>query len=247
MAKLLTTCPVCANPLQISLLHCSGCGLELKNNFEPSPFDRLDAGQTEFLMAFLQCKGNLSALQDALQISYPAAKKQLNELLETLGLPGGETAPKEVMDVKNWFTRKDSTQPSDIVKTKLKECGGEATVCSVTGKPYTIRAASDGKTLLCDALPPIYTYDVFDIMVALLKRSDGFRARKGEGRLAKVGDANCDENTVVGAIAIHYFGKQPGESTLDGVFVLAAVLEWAGIARNGRGYLELTAAYRQNL
>lgn len=39
--------------------------------------------------------------------------------------------------------------------------------------------------------------------------------------------------------AIHYFGKKPGESCFDPAFVLAAVLEWAGIAKNGWGYIQL--------
>lgn len=47
----------------------------------------------------------------------------------------------------------------------------------------------------------------------------------------------------MGAIAVKYFRKQYGESTYDPVFVLAAVLDWAGIATNQRGYLTLTPAY----
>ncbi len=43
----------------------------------------------------------------------------------------------------------------------------------------------------------------------------------------------------MGAIGKYYWGKQEGDSVFDPVFVLAAVLEWADIAYNGRGYLEL--------
>ena len=39
-------------------------------------------------------------------------------------------------------------------------------------------------------------------------------------------------------------GKKEGESGLDPVFILAAVLDWAGIAKNGRGEIALTAEYR---
>jgi hypothetical protein len=71
----------------------------------------------------------------------------------------------------------------------------------------------------------------------------GGKARKGDGRRYHYGAGDCTDDTVVGMLAKDYFGKQPGESTLDPVFVLAAVLDWAGIAHNGRGYLELTADY----
>ena len=72
------------------------------------------------------------------------------------------------------------------------------------------------------------------------------RARKGNGRNYKLGHPECDENTVVGIVAI-YDGKKLGESVYDPVFVLAAVLEWAGIASNERGELVLTQSYRSKL
>ena len=92
---------------------------------------------------------------------------------------------------------------------------------------------------------PPYEYKVFDAIVDLLIANGG-RARKGNGRNYKLGHPECDENTVVGAVAI-YTGKKPGESVYDPVFVLAAVLEWAGIASNERGELVLTQSYRSKL
>ena len=46
----------------------------------------------------------------------------------------------------------------------------------------------------------------------------------------------------MGAIA-KYRGRKVGESVFDPVFVMAAVLEWAGIAQNGRGELILSDNY----
>ena len=51
----------------------------------------------------------------------------------------------------------------------------------------------------------------------------------------------------MGAIALNYAGKKLGDSVFDPVFVLAAVLEWAGIANNERGELVLTQSYRSML
>ena len=53
--------------------------MELKNSFELSAFDRLSEEKTDFLMAFLRNRGNLKSLQSELQISYPLAKKKLDE------------------------------------------------------------------------------------------------------------------------------------------------------------------------
>ena len=139
-------------------------------------------------------------------------------------------------------------KPSEIIKDKLLQNGGRAIVHSLTGKAYEIRSGNDGHSFLCDQLPikPPYTYDVFDVIVDLLDKQGG-RAEKGAGRNARLGEPRCEESTVVGAIAKKYAGKREGDSVFDPVFVMAAVLEWAEIAHNERGYIELTAKYRAGM
>lgn len=143
----------------------------------------------------------------------------------------------------------DQSNPkaSEIIKTKLLENGSHVTVNTARGLPCEIWANSDGKSFVSDKLPikPNYEYTVFDVIVELLVTNGG-RAKKGNGRNYKLGHPNCDEHTVVGAVAINYAGKIVGDSVFDPVFVLAAVLEWAGIAHNGRGELVLTQQYLNN-
>ena len=135
--------------------------------------------------------------------------------------------------------------PSRIICEKLAECGGSVMVHSLTGKPYKICAIAGSDSFLCDQLPihPPYTYKVFDIIVELLIRQNG-KAKKGLGRNARLGEPNCEDTTVVGAIGKFYAGKHDGDSVFDPVFVLVSVLDWAGIVHNRRGYIELTAQYR---
>lgn len=137
---------------------------------------------------------------------------------------------------------------SEIIKAKLIENGGKATVTSVNGKNYEIRAAADGISFYCSALPikPLYTYHHFDVVVDLLLRQNG-KARKGNGRNYKFGAPECDETTVVGVIAQNYSHPQIGDSVFDPVFVFSAILDWAGIVHNQRGYLQLTATYTSML
>ena len=119
--KVLTNCPVCGGALKIKTIQCADCGLELRNEFETSAFDRLNAEQMAFLMCFLRCRGNISAVQDEMQLSYPAVKKQLSLLLASLGLANNETQEDEKgeLDMKNWITDPKSTKASEIIKTKL--------------------------------------------------------------------------------------------------------------------------------
>lgn len=249
MQTILTTCPACGQDLQISALHCAACGLELRNSFSISPFEKLSEEQSTFLLTFLRCRGNLSTVQTELSLSYPAAKKQLDDLLITLGLMDAE-ANLPALHVDRTIEYEDCTsiRPSEIIKTKLLQNGGRAVVYTARKLPCEIRILEDGSSMWCDKLPihPPYQFSVFDTVVELLLIRGG-SARKGNGRNCKLGDPDCDETTVVGYIGKHYSQKAHGDSVYDPVFVLAAVLEWAGIAQNGRGTLTLTPEYLANL
>ncbi len=186
-------------------------------------------------------------IQSKLDISYPTVRKKLDDLLIALNLAENvdvKPTDEEMPDMRNWLTDPNSAKASEIIKNKLKENGGRVIVHTARGLPCEIRVASDGVSFLSDKLPikPPYRFDVFDCVVELLTLSGG-TARKGNGRSYKLGEPECDETTVVGYIAKNYAGKSYGDS----VFVLAAVLQWAGIANNGRGELSLTASYKAKL
>ena len=131
---------------------------------------------------------------------------------------------------------------SDIVREKLLASSGTAVIPLQRGDSCTIILVDNGRAITSDKLNGFrYELSVFDVIVELLQHSPQGKARKGNSRGPedKVGCGRCTADTVVGAIAIHYFGKKTGESCFDPVFVLAAVLDWAGIAKNGRGYIIL--------
>ena len=236
-------CPICIEHLRLVRLSCPACKAEFPTDEVLSTYDYLSDECSQFLQTFLVCRGNMKEVQSKLSISYPTAKKKLDELLLSLGLHMIDM--EEDVDMK-LFSKvdKNSVRASDIIRNKLYESGGKATVYSVTGKPYIIKAANDGCSFLCSELPitPPYTYKVFDIIVDFLVQQGG-RARKGNGRNYRLGEGNCSADTVVWAIGKKYFTATEGTSVVDPVFVLAAVLDWAGIAHNERGYVSLTAGY----
>ena len=243
MTNRITRCPVCDNKLVVSSLQCPECKIELRGEFEMSAFDRLNDEQSAFLLSFLKNQGKLNAVQTELQLSYPTAKKKLLDILSTLGLePADDDSNREEgeIDMTTWEIDESSTKASDIIRAKLKSCGGRAIVHTARGLAREIVASPDGRSFICDQLPikPPYQYEVFDVIVDLLRANNG-KARKGNGRNYKLGEPDCDETTVVGAIAYNYSGKIKGQSVFDPVFILAAVLEWAGIAYNDRGWLIL--------
>ena len=240
--RLLTRCPTCKQELVAKVLSCPDCGLEISNIFELSPFDYLDTANTDFLMCFLKSRGNLKAVQEALGISYPTAKKQLDRVITALGMANENV---EVLNMGS-FHATSGTDTSTLIRNKLIEAGGKAIVYSYKNIPYEIHLSESGTGFNCDALSPIYFYEfrVFDIIVDLLK-SEGGEASKGQPRKYKVGSEKCNEHTVAGAIALNYFNKVKGETVLDPQSVLDAILVWADIAENGRGSIRLTENYRK--
>ena len=252
MSKVISECPACGTKLRITSLRCTDCGMELRNDFELCPFDSLNPEQTGFLITFLKQRGNMSSVQSELGISYPAAKKRLDDLLVALNLVEDnqknlqEVENEGAIDMSTWYVQEDSRKASDIIKRKLMENNGRVIVHTARGLPCEIRAAPDGVSFLSNKLPinPPYRYEVFDVIVDLLI-SQGGRAKKGNGRKHRLGEPECDETTVVGAIGYQYAHTESGKSVYDPVFVLASVLEWANIASNERGELVLTTAYRE--
>lgn len=244
-------CPVCNNRLRIKKLACPECLAEFPCDRELSPYDYLNDEQKEFLKTFLSCRGNLKELQEEMNISYPFAKKKLESVLLALGLKKEEenlsdNSDKEDINMFNFIFDRKSKKASEIVKTMIADKGGKIKVSSVNGKVYEIRATSDPKCFECEQLPGAFDYKVFDIIVELLKRKGG-KAEKGNGRNYKIGEKHCDADTVVGTVGIEYYGKKKGESVFDPVFVLAAVMDSAGIIYNRRGYIELTETYRKTV
>ena len=132
---------------------------------------------------------------------------------------------------------------SKQVQTKLIGIGGSATIPLLNGEVCHILLDKDNTGFVSDKLnnySVFFSFEVFDVIQELLKQKGG-RAVKGAGRGKedKVGYGKCGLDTVVGYIAHKYFGIEFGGSTFDPVFVFAAILDWANLARNCRGYIEL--------
>lgn len=241
-------CPACGSRLEVARLACPECRAEFPMESPMSVYDYLSEEHAAFLKSFLTSRGSLKEVQVEWGISYPTAKRKLDELLQALGYAKEEKEVQVMPTVTLKQINTDSTCASDIIRNQLIACGGVAMVHSIQGKPYRIWMEQNGELFACDKLPssPLYKMEVFDVIVDLLIRQGG-RAKKGNGRNFRLGEGECTEDTVVGTIGKNYAHKNVGDSVFDPVFIMAAVLEWAGIAHNERGYLSLTAGYRMKL
>jgi len=91
----IATCPVCANELTITRLHCRGCGSALEGEFGVGRFGRLDREQMTLLESFLRSRGNLKEMERELGISYPTVRARVDALIRSIGLSDGSEADDE--------------------------------------------------------------------------------------------------------------------------------------------------------
>lgn len=90
-------CCVCGGKLSVTRLHCDNCGSDITGNFEGCRFCALPKEQSEYLITFLRCRGNIKEIEKELGISYPTVKNMTENLLSALGLSAKEPAEGEVL------------------------------------------------------------------------------------------------------------------------------------------------------
>ena len=113
--EVISHCPICANELTITRLHCDKCQIEINGAFSLSKLSLLTKEQLNFVEVFLKNSGSIKAIEKDLNISYPTVKKLLNEVLNTMGY-----------DVSDDINSKDSLKRQEILdKLAAKEISYE--------------------------------------------------------------------------------------------------------------------------
>ena len=95
MRKVLEKCPSCGGELDITRLNCTSCETIVLGKYEPCPFCKLSPQTTEFLLTFVQCRGNVKEMERELGISYWTVRRRVDELIAELGV---EARPDEEVD-----------------------------------------------------------------------------------------------------------------------------------------------------
>jgi len=93
MYPVMGKCPVCGNTLTVTRLYCRHCDSALEGQFSLGPFYQLSPEQLEFLETFVRCEGKISWVQQEMDLSYPAVRSRLNEVIRALGYEVREEAP----------------------------------------------------------------------------------------------------------------------------------------------------------
>jgi hypothetical protein len=92
MNAMLSTCPVCGEPLSVTRLHCRSCDTTIDGHFEAGRLGRLSSEQLSFVETFIRCEGRLNRMERELGMSYPTLRSRLTEAIRDLGFQVGPEA-----------------------------------------------------------------------------------------------------------------------------------------------------------
>lgn len=130
---------------------------------------------------------------------------------------------------------------SSIIIEKLKHCGNNANIKQINGNNTNLYFVTPN-TFWSIGLNSLkgngYHFELFDILEKESYRFPNRSIPKGNARSNKLGEINCDMNTAVGIIGYLYFKKYYGESIYEPMHVISAILDWAGVAINQRGFIQ---------
>ena len=83
--QIIGKCPICDGNLIVSELTCTSCNTKINGEFNLSKFDNLSPDQQNFALIFIKSQGNIKLIEKEMNISYPTVKKNLSDLINSLG------------------------------------------------------------------------------------------------------------------------------------------------------------------
>ena len=246
--ELVTTCPRCNEKLIIKQMSCGNCDLELSGKFSLSKFDYLSSEDLDFIELFLKSHGSFKTLQLELNMSYPAVKRKYNEILIKLGLQQLDIEEKvsvEMTTPKYVAIAETDSLVTRTIKEKLNINEGRALIPQFRGDLCEIRydISGNGLTTPKIPIPDQLTWDVFDAAVEIVIKNGG-KVVKGKAQTgARLGSDDLPIDSLEGYIAYKVRGKKIGETAYGPGFVVAAILDWADICNNERGYISIKSQF----
>ena len=139
---------------------------------------------------------------------------------------------------------------SKKIRDKLDLCGGKTIIKLFRGDSCEIGYDSNGNGLVSPKIPVPnqLTWEVFEAAVEVVINNGG-KALKGSARSkgARLGDEKLPMNSVEGYVAHKVHGVKEGESSFGPGFVICAILDWADICNNERGFLTIKPSFLMEL
>ena len=95
MADLPGSCPFCGGALEVTSFACTACEATATGRFTLHNLFTLDAGQADFVAAFLRNRGNIKEVERELGVSYPTVRARLDGVIRALGFAADDDGAAE--------------------------------------------------------------------------------------------------------------------------------------------------------
>ncbi|OCA98716.1 nuclease-related domain-containing protein [Clostridium beijerinckii] len=149
---------------------------------------------------------------------------------------------RNYVSIGNLVTRK--------IREKLDESGGHASIKLFRGDSCEISYDSNKNGLVSPKIPvpDQLTWESFNAAVEVVINNGG-KAPKGSARSkgARLGNDKLPMNSVEGYVAHKVHGVKEGQSAFGPGFVIYAILDWAGICNNEKGFLTIKPSFLMEL
>ena len=90
MNPVIGQCPVCNDQLNITRLHCGSCDTTIGGQFTLGRLYQLTPEQLGFVELFVRNEGKINRVGQALDLSYPAVRARLTDVIGALGYPANK-------------------------------------------------------------------------------------------------------------------------------------------------------------
>lgn len=95
----ISTCPHCQGAMHTRSRECRSCAIEIRADFDESPLTLLAREEQDFLLQFILSAGNLKALGERLDLSYPTLRSRLDRIITRLeALSSPPDAPDFILE-----------------------------------------------------------------------------------------------------------------------------------------------------
>ena len=109
-------CPICENDLIVTRLKCTKCKTEISGTFQLSKFNYLSKEHLYFIEVFIKNRGNIKNIEKELGISYPTVKRNMDEVIESLGY---KVSDKEDIKKEEIFKKLEKGEITALEAAKL--------------------------------------------------------------------------------------------------------------------------------
>lgn len=98
MNPVIGQCPICKDTLHVTRLHCRNCDTGIEGHFTLGRLYTLTSEQLDFVETFIRCEGKIKWVEKELNLSYPAVRARLVDVIRAMGYESGVPEEKGIAD-----------------------------------------------------------------------------------------------------------------------------------------------------